>query len=230
MPKANGGAAPLVIFDLDGTMIETGPDLVDSLNHAIARIGLAPFGDYDLAHLVGQGTRVMIDRALELRGAPAGEAEIDELLAAFLAFYKANIPGRSTPYPGFIEALDRLENAGMQLAVCTNKQETLARQLLDALGLSRRFTAVTGGDTFPMRKPDARHILGTIERAGGKAASSVMIGDSINDIAAARNAGIPSLAVSFGYSDVPAAKLGAARVIDHYDALTPSLVDELLAA
>ncbi|HET7412617.1 MAG TPA: HAD family hydrolase [Pararhizobium sp.] len=228
MPKPNGETAPLVIFDLDGTLIETGPDLVDSLNHAISMIGLAPFGDYDLAHLVGQGSRVMIDRALELRGTPADEAAIEELLTAFLAFYKANIPGRSAPYPGLVAALERLDHAGMRLAVCTNKQETLARELLDALGLSHRFAAVTGGDTFPMRKPDAGHILGTIERAGGEKASAVMVGDSINDIAAARNAGIPSLAVSFGYSDVPAAKLGAARVIDHYDALTPSLMGELL--
>ena len=118
----------------------------------------------------------------------------------------------------------------MRLAVCTNKTERLARRLLGSLAMDERFAAITGGDTFSVRKPDAGHILGTIERAGGQARTSLMIGDSINDIAAANSAGVASVAVSFGYSDQPVATLGARRIIDHYDTLTPAFVQELIVA
>jgi len=221
-------ARPLVVFDLDGTLIDTAPDLVASLNHTIAGLGLAPFGGGDLTHFVGQGARVMIDRALTFRGHPVVAEEIDGLLATFIDHYEDMMPGASKPFPGLIDAMVRLDAAGMGLAVCTNKQEALARRLLDTLGLTERFGVITGGDTFAVRKPDAGHIHGTIDRAGGDRSAAVMIGDSVNDIAAARNAGIPSLAVSFGYSDVDVATLGATQVIDHYDELTPALVADLL--
>lgn len=221
-------ARPLVVFDLDGTLVDTAPDLVASLNHTIAGLGLAPFGDGDLTHLVGQGARVMIDRALTFRGHPVVPEEIDGLLTTFIDHYEGTMPGASKPFPGVIDAMVRLDAADIGLAVCTNKQEGLARRLLNTLGLSERFGVITGGDTFAVRKPDAGHIHGTIDKAGGDRSAAVMIGDSVNDIAAARNAGIPSLAVSFGYSDVDVATLGATRIIDHYDELTPALVETLL--
>lgn len=220
---------PLVIFDLDGTLLDTGPDLVDSLNHAIGTVGLAPFEADDVGHLVGQGARVMIRRALSDRGVAESETLINRLQEAFLAHYAAGIPGRSAPYPGVADALDRLAAAGMALAVCTNKHEALARRLLEALAFAPRFAAITGGDSFSVRKPDAGHILETIRVAGADGRPAVMIGDSINDIAAARAAGIASIAVTFGFSDVPVTELGANRVIDHFDALTPALVRGLLA-
>ncbi|CAD7045256.1 phosphoglycolate phosphatase [Pseudorhizobium endolithicum] len=222
--------APLVIFDLDGTLVDTAPDLIASLNHTIAAAGLAPVTYADLTHLVGQGTRVMIRRAFELRGRHIGDDAIEPLLDRFLEHYKREMPGSSRPYPGLTEALDRLSEAGANLAVCTNKLEELAVPLMEKLGLLDRFITVTGGDTFPVRKPDARHILGTIERAGRRADQAVMIGDSINDILAARNAGIPSIAVTFGYSDVPVAELQPDHVIDHFSELTTSLVDRLIGA
>lgn len=221
--------APLVIFDLDGTLLDTAPDLVASLNHTIAAADLAPVTYADLTHLVGQGARVMIRRAFELRGRTIDDVSTEPLLQRFLAHYKREMPGASKPYPGLIEALDRLADAGMRLAVCTNKQEDLAVPLIERLGLSERFMTITGGDTFAVRKPDARHILGTIEKAGGDPSAAVMVGDSINDILAARNAGIPSIAVTFGYSDVPVATLDPNHVVEHYSELTAELVRDLLA-
>ncbi len=222
--------APLVIFDLDGTLIDTAPDLIASLNHTIAAADLAPVTFDDLTHLVGQGARVMIRRAFELRGQEVREPAVEPLLHRFLDHYKREMPGASQPYEGLLEALDRLTDAGFTAAVCTNKLEELALPLLEKLGLTDRFPVVTGGDTFAFRKPDARHILGTIEKAGGDPAKTVMIGDSINDILAARNAGISSIAVTFGYSDVPVAELQPDYVIEHFSQLTADLVERLIGS
>lgn len=220
--------ATTVVFDLDGTLVDTAPDLVASLNHTIAQRDLAPVTYEDLTHLVGQGARVMITRAFALRGAPVSESELPPLLDRFIEHYAAGMPGLSRPYPGLVEALERLRDAGHLLAVCTNKMEGLARPLIEALGLTGYFTAITGGDTFAVRKPDAAHLTGTIDLAGGVPQKAVMIGDSINDILAARNAGIPSIAVPFGYSDVAIDTLGATAVINHFDELTSELVERLV--
>jgi len=152
------------------------------------------------------------------------------LLERFIAFYGDTMPGDSKPYPGLVAALDRLQAAGLGLAVCTNKIEVLAVTLLKKLELDHYFATIVGGDTFPVRKPDGQHILGTIERAGGDPQRAVMVGDSVNDILAARNAGVPSIAVPFGYSDVPIASLSPGHVIAHFDALTPELVESMLAS
>jgi phosphoglycolate phosphatase len=221
--------ATTIVFDLDGTLVDTAPDLVASLNHTIAQNDLAPVGYEDLTHLVGQGARVMIARAFALRGAPLADEEIPALLERFISHYAAGMPGLSRPYPGLVEALDRLRVAGYLLAVCTNKMEGLARPLIETLGLTGYFTAITGGDTFAVRKPDAAHLTGTIELAGGVTHKALMIGDSINDILAARNAGIPSIAVPFGYSDVAVDTLGASAIIGHFDELTLDLVERLTA-
>lgn len=220
--------ATTIVFDLDGTLIDTAPDLVESLNHTIAVRDLAPVGYEDLTHLVGQGARVMIQRAFALRGAPLAEEDVPALLDRFIAHYEAGMPGRSRPYPGLIEALDRLKAAGYRLAVCTNKMERLAIPLIEGLELTGYFTTIAGGDTFAFRKPDPAHILATVERAGGTPDKVLMIGDSINDILAARNGNIPSIAVPFGYSDVPVESLGASHVMTHFDELTIELVDRLV--
>ncbi|KQW28726.1 phosphoglycolate phosphatase [Rhizobium sp. Root274] len=219
--------ATTIVFDLDGTLVDTAPDLVASLNHTIAIKDMSPVGYEDLTHLVGQGARVMIARAFALRGAPLAEEELPALLERFIDHYAAGMPGQSRPYPGLIEALERLRDAGHLLAVCTNKMEGLARPLIEKLGLTGYFAAITGGDTFAVRKPDAAHLTGTVEMAGGVAHKALMIGDSINDILAARNAGIPSIAVPFGYSDVAVDTLGASTVIGHFDELTLDLVQRL---
>jgi len=222
-------SAPLVVFDLDGTLIDTAQDLVASLNHTISLEGLDPVGLDDLTWLVGHGGQVMIRRAFSLRGRELADGDLARMLDVFVDHYAGAMPGVSAPYPGLVAAMDRLSDAGFALAVCTNKNEMLARRLIDGLGLSPRFSAITGGDTFSVRKPDAEHLLGTVSRAAGDPARTVMVGDSLNDMLVARNAGVPSIGVPFGYSDVPVAELDPTHVITHFDELTPDLVDRLLS-
>ena len=223
-------STPLAVFDLDGTLIDTAPDLIDSLNHTIDAHGLEPVTYADLTHLVGHGAKAMIERSFALRGRPLAEAEYPAMLERFIDHYQTGMPGRGRPYPGVIAAMERLSAAGFRLAVCTNKMEGLARRLIQTNGLTDRFAAITGGDTFSVRKPDAAHLFGTVERAGADPRRTIMIGDSLNDILVARNAGVPSIAVDFGYSDRPVAELEPSLIISHYDALTASVAEELLAA
>ena len=222
-------SASLVVFDLDGTLIDTAHDLVASLNYTIGLEGLAPVGYDDLTYLVGHGGLVMIKRAFALRGREISDEDLQRMLGVFVEHYSKDMPGVSVPYPGLLDAMDRLSGAGYRLAVCTNKLEGLARRLLDGLGLTARFSAITGGDTFAVRKPDAEHLLGTIRLANADPKRTVMIGDSLNDMLVARNAGVPSIGVPFGYSDVPVADLEPNHVITHFDELTPELVERLLA-
>lgn len=217
-----------VVFDLDGTLVDTAPDLVASLNHTISAKGLAPVGYEDLTHLVGHGARAMIERSFSLRGQPLDEAEFPAMLDRFVNHYRAGMPGESKPYSGLVEALDRLHDAGMILAVCTNKMEGLARPLIEGLGLNGYFAAITGGDTFAVRKPDAAHLIGTVERAGGDMNRTVMVGDSLNDLKVAVNAGVPSIGVPFGYSDVPIQTLNPTVMIERYDEMTVELVEALV--
>lgn len=220
-------SSPIVVFDLDGTLVDTAPDLVASLNHAVTQAGVEPVTYRDLTHLVGHGARAMIERTFALRNKPLDEEGLAWQMKEFVDFYYGSMPGDSLPYPGMIDALDRLTGAGFKLAVCTNKPEMLANRLLERLGLIGRFAAVSGGDTFEIRKPNADHLLRTIANAGGNAAQSVMIGDSLNDILVARNAEVPSIAVPFGYSDVPIESLEPTVIIRHFDELTPALVTGL---
>ena len=220
--------APTVVFDLDGTLVDTAPDLVASLNHTIAFHGLDPVTYKDLTHLVGHGARAMIERSFKLRGHPLDEDEFPAMLDRFIKHYLANMPGESKPYPGLTASLDSLRDAGMLLAVCTNKMESLARPLIEGLGLSGYFAAITGGDTFPVRKPDPAHLTGTVDLAGGDISRTVMVGDSLNDLKVAVNASVPSIAVPFGYSDVPIQTLNPTVLISHFNELTPELVTSLL--
>lgn len=219
---------PVVIFDLDGTLVDTAPDLMASLNHVISAEGMKPVDYADMTHLVGQGAKSMIERAYQLREVPLDAERLPLLLETLIAHYLSEMPGKSQPFPGVVDALERLRSAGFKLAVCTNKLESLARPLLDCLDLSKWFDAITGGDTFTVRKPDAGHLLGTIALADGVYPNAVMIGDSVNDIKAAANAGIPSIAVPFGYSDEPVEMLSPNHIIRHFDELTVQLVRDLL--
>jgi phosphoglycolate phosphatase len=220
----------LVVFDLDGTLLDTHVDLVDSLNHTIAALDLAPVTYDDLTHLVGHGARVMIERACKLRGHTLAPEALPPLMERFIAHYSEMMPGATRPYPGLIAALDTLKAKGYRLAVCTNKLEGLAQTLLRQLDLTDYFETITGGDTFTVRKPDAHHLIGTIERAGGDISRSVMVGDSVNDISVAKNAGVPSIAVLFGYSDVPIASLDPDHIIGHYDEMTPDLIEAVIGS
>jgi phosphoglycolate phosphatase len=169
------------------------------------------------------GARRMIVEALVASGQSHPEPEVDRLFDLFIAYYEDNIARESRPYPGVVTAIETLREAGARLGVCTNKRESLSRALLGALDLDRHFHALAGRDTFPVHKPHPDHLTGVVRLAGGTAERAVMIGDSGVDIATARAAGIPVVAVSFGYTDIPVARHAPDRVIDHYDHLLPAI-------
>lgn len=210
----------IVGFDLDGTLIDTSGDLAAAVNHALATIDRPPFPADMIQPFVGKGAKVMLERALDASGGH-DEAMLARLLPVLLDYYQANLSHHSVPYPGLITAMDALAAAGVKLAICTNKAERFTIPLIEQLGLSSRFASIIGGDTMGIAKPDPAPIRAMVERAGGGRA--IFVGDTINDIAGARNAGIPSIAVSFGFLDGPVENLAADAVIDHFDELVPLL-------
>ena len=215
-------AHPTLLFDLDGTLVDTNRDLVPALNHTIAGQGIAPVALSDVGHIVGQGARQMIERAFVLRGHDAPSERMDALHAAFLERYEAHIADESRVYDGVLDALDALAAEGWRFAVCTNKSERLARKLLAEIGIADRFSAVTGGDTFAHRKPDPRHLQDTLALMPG-ASVAIMVGDSVNDIAAAQAVPMPVVAVDFGYTDRPVETFGPDRIISHYRELAEAV-------
>jgi phosphoglycolate phosphatase len=221
---------PIIVFDLDGTLVDTAPDLLDSLNHSLLAGGAALTDTNGFRRFVGHGGRVMIERAYAAQQRALDTAEHDRLFALFLDHYGSNIPGRSLPYPGVPEALGRLADQGWLLAVCTNKTETFSKRLLAGIGLADRFAAICGADTFAYRKPDPRHLASTIAMAGGDPSRAVMVGDSQTDIDTAKAAGIPVVAVDFGYTDRHVREFEPSRIISHFDDLAISLCEELMQA
>lgn len=221
---------PIIVFDLDGTLVDTATDLLESLNHCLDVGGLKQADPVSLRRYVGLGARVMIERAYQAQQKQLKSDQLDQLVAVFLEHYAQNMPGKARIFDGAIEALDRFASRGYLLAICTNKFEGLAVKLLDGLNLSDRFGAISGSDSFAFRKPDPRHLTQTIAAAGGDADRAVMIGDSRTDIDTAKAAGIPVVAVDFGYTDVPVNVLGPSRIISHYDELTISMVEQLTGA
>lgn len=205
-----------IVFDIDGTLIDTAPDLTNALNHALAVRGHAPVPRACLREAVGRGARVMIEQALRLTET---RGDADEMLPDFLAYYEANIAEESRLFPGALAALERLSEKGARLAVCTNKRERLTRRLLQALDIEGFFTGIAGRDTFEVSKPDPRHVLGAIALTGGEPARAVMIGDSAVDIEAARGALVPSILVDFGYCPPPPDGPQPDAVIGDFDAL-----------
>ena len=209
-----------VAFDLDGTLVDTGPDLTASLNHALVKLGRPPVPEASVRVMVGHGARKLLERGLAASG-EVNEALIDEGFPLFLDYYAAHICDRSVPFEGIERAMDALAEGGIRLAVCTNKPEALTLLLLDALGWQNRFAAVVGGDSLPQRKPDPAPLHAAILRAGGGRAAYV--GDSTTDTDTARAAGIPCVAVTFGFADRPPEELGATALIDHFDQLIRTL-------
>jgi phosphoglycolate phosphatase len=210
----------VVAFDLDGTLADTAPDLTASLNHALGVLGRAAVPQESVRHMVGHGARALLEKGLAATGIMT-PALVDEGFPIFLDYYERNIAVGTRPYPGVEAAMDALAAQGVRVAVCTNKLEGLARELIEALGWTNRFAAILGGDTLPVRKPDPAPLLETIARSGGGRAA--FVGDSITDTDTARAARIPCVAVSFGFSDRPPEQLGADILIDHFDALIPAL-------
>ena len=214
-------------FDLDGTLIDTAPDLVRVLNAVIAEEGLPETAFEEARKAVGYGSRALINGALEREGKKLTEARIDELQQLFLKLYADDICRLSTPFPGVVDTLKALKNRGAELSVCTNKPGYLARPLIEKLGLSNLFVRTVGGDDLVRNKPYADHIW---KAAGhrGQRRKIVMVGDSRPDILSARNAKVPSILMAYGYSTIPVVKLGADRILRNFRDI-PETVIELTA-
>lgn len=207
-----------VVFDLDGTLIDTAPDLINACNHVLNEAGIAAVPEAILRPHISFGSRAMIIEGLAHHGRTLPAAEIDLMWAAFLDYYARHIAVDSRPYPHVEDVLEHLAHAGVRLAVCTNKVEALSRQLLSALGMDQRFAAICGRDTFPACKPDPAHLLGTIAAAGGTPQRALMVGDSDTDVSTARAAGVPIIGLTFGYTGVPMADLRPDALLDSYAA------------
>lgn len=212
-----------IVFDLDGTLIDTAPDLCGALNWVLERIDRPLVPVEDVRHMVGEGARGLIERGLSASGPTPTPDEVESHVVHFLDHYRRNLSAQSVPFPGVEETLDALADLGARIAICTNKPEEMAVQLMDDLGLGHRFPVILGGDSLPVRKPDPGHIIGTVERMGAALEDVVFVGDSHVDVAAARGAGVPVIAVSFGYSLVDAAELGADTVIHAFPDLLQAL-------
>ncbi len=204
-----------IIFDLDGTLADTAPDLLSALNVAVKDHDFPVFTLNEIGHLVGQGSIAMIRRAFALHDTPLSEELLADLHKSFLISYEQNIAVHSRLYPGVLSLMDRLRDDDHVLCVCTNKYEGMARKLLAELGILDRFAAVTGGDSFEFRKPDARHLYETLKLA--KKVKGIMIGDTITDADAAKNASMPLILVDFGYSPEPVKLFNPNAAISHFD-------------
>jgi phosphoglycolate phosphatase len=212
----------VVLFDLDGTLIDSVGDVADALNKTLAELGRAPLRHKFVETLVGGGARVLMERALEASGGPSDQP-MEQLLASYLAHYRAQPAKLTTIFPGVPESLAALKKAGFRLAICSNKPHEMCVLVLRALKLDHFFDAVTGGDNVPKRKPDGDHCRETLRRMGAEDASAIFIGDSATDFAAARNAGLPIVLVKFGYSEMPIAEMEPDGLIGHFDELLPLL-------
>ncbi len=199
--------------------MDTAPDLMGTLNVLLVDEGLPPLPVEAASSLVGRGAKTMIERGFAAAGEPLDPEHAARLFDRYIALYASRIADESRPFDGLIQALDALEAEGAVLAVCTNKRTDLALALLNALGLTQRFAAIVGADAAPRPKPDASHLIETIERARGVPSRALMVGDSNNDVQAARSAGVPVVLVSFGYTEIPVTELDRDILIDGFDQL-----------
>jgi phosphoglycolate phosphatase len=214
-------ALKALIFDLDGTLVETAPDLHASTNHVLKSIGRRPLEMSELRAFVGHGAMNLIQRGVAATGAMVDDATLKRLHRDFLDYYGANISAHSFAFPGLENLLGQCSDAGLKLGVCTNKVEALSIKLLTELGMMQRFGSLVGGDTLPIMKPSPDPFFEAVSRLGADAAEAMMVGDSETDIKTGQNAGVPVLAVSFGYTAQHVSVFNPTHVIDHYDEAWP---------
>lgn len=220
----------LLVFDLDGTLADTAPDLLATLEAVLPRHAIPVAIDSSYRDGIGHGARALIEYALKRQQIAVGKTTLDAIHRDFLAYYQANICVGTRLFPGTIDLLDRFASAGWSFAVCTNKPEEMSRLLLQRLGVADRFAVIGGGDSFPLRKPDPAHLLMTIVAAAGSPERSVMVGDSRTDVDTARGANVPIIGVTFGYTPDPMAILAPDLLIDSFDELTPKQAAALFSA
>ncbi len=213
----------IALFDLDGTLVDSARDLCPAVNHALGLIGRDPVEESATRGMIGGGAEMMLNRALEATGGIIPAEEYDQLRQSLLEFYWDHIADNTVPYSGCIAALEQLSSLGCTMAVCTNKSEGPARELLGALGMTHHFAAIYGGDTLGRERakplPDMLH-AGIEDCGGGRA---VMIGDTTFDVGAGKAAGLKTVTCGFGYLDVPVGELGGDAHINHFDELVPAL-------
>ena len=211
----------LLVFDLDGTLVDSVPDLTNALNVVLSERGYAPLARSDVAPMVGDGVPVLVARAFAARGGDAAEAA--EALPRYTQIYEANATVLTRPYPGVRDTIEALRRRGYRTAVCTNKPQQATMAVLEGLDLAGLFDAVAGGDRYPVRKPDPGHLLGLIGELGGSAGCAAMIGDSENDAAVAHAAAVPLVLMRYGYARGAPETLGADAVLDHFAELPATL-------
>jgi phosphoglycolate phosphatase len=214
-----------ILFDLDGTLVDTAPDLLGALNHVLTGMALAPVSLEAVAEMIGHGARAMIETGLKTQGAVLSATEMDAAFERFIAYYVDHIADHSRPFEGAVEALAALRDAGATLTVCTNKRQDLSERLIGALGLSHQFDVIFGADRATNRKPHADHVFETLAAAGGDPARALFVGDSRTDERAARNAGLPFVFVTFGYEAETVEDIAADVAISHYTQLVSALSD-----
>ena len=212
-----------IVFDLDGTLVDTAPDLLNATNHVLGLVGRAPINLAQIRGIIGSGAKAMMREGFKLTGDAADEDQIDTLWDPFIAHYKENITADSRLFPGCHSVLLGLKDRGAILAVCTNKIKRLADQVLEELGVANLFAVCFGADSVPERKPHGDHILLTIKAAGGHPDTSIMIGDSQTDEKAARNAGLPFIFVPFGYGPGTPDQVRAAAVVEDYSEMLAAI-------
>jgi phosphoglycolate phosphatase len=210
-----------LIFDLDGTLVDTAPDLLGATNAVLASQNRTPIDPASLRHMVGFGARALIIQAMEATGARPGEDQMDALVATFIAHYRDHIADFSRPFPGVKATLQHLKKEGMRLGVLTNKPIELTTLLLDRLEMAGDFAAVYGAGSRPYTKPDPRIFHDVVKDCGGGPA--IMVGDSVTDLSTARAAGVPCILMTYGYTPVPAAELGADLVLENFADLAGAL-------
>ena len=218
-----------IAFDLDGTLVDTAPDLIGTLNAILESEGLPALSVDAARPFIGHGARSLIQRGFEAAGQVLHPARLQQLFDRFIPHYRSRIAQESRPFPGCEAALDALAAEGATLCVCTNKYTDLSVALLEALGLAPRFAAILGPDAAGATKPDPRHLQAAVDAAGGSMDRTILVGDSGTDAGAARAANASLILVSFGYTDIPAADLGADELIHSFDAL-PAACLRLLGA
>lgn len=219
---------PIVVFDLDGTLVHTAPDLVASMNHALVMHGQNPIDYSELAPFAGTGGRGMLKRYGEHHKITFSEPEIVIIISRFLAHYEAEMPGKSVIYEDAIGLVEALRDAGFKTAICTNKPQKLADLLLQKLGIFKHFDAICGADYFAFRKPDPRHLIETIKVAGGNVSRAILFGDSQTDFDTANSANIPVVGVTFGYSPEPISNFKITKLISHYRDIDAATIEGLL--
>lgn len=222
--KTGLGKVRALIFDLDGTLIDSAPDLQAAANRMLPPLGRREVGLKEIQMMIGDGVPKLVERCFAATGEIPPREEFDQYVAAFIADYEPRSAELTVAFDGAHDVLQNLKAQGIKLSICTNKPYGATMQILEKLELAQYFDIVIGGDTLPgIKKPDPRHLQAALEKMGAEPGEAAMVGDNANDVNASHAAGLPVVLLSHGYTKTPAKDLGGEAVIDHFDELTATL-------